>query len=145
HLREPNGLARGLGAGAGEHGDAAVDVGDRRGDHLLLLALVEGVELAVGAEDEDAVDAVGEEVVEEPLQARQVEVPVVVHRGGEGGDDAVDAHGGSRGREGSGWVRRRRGGAAAGDYTAAAPRGPRAGTIARGQRSEVRGQKSEVS
>ena len=85
-------LARRLGAGAGVDGHALVDVGHGRGDDFLLFALVEGVELAVGAEDEDAVDAVVDEVVEEPAQPRQVEVLVGLHRRGDGRDDAVDVH-----------------------------------------------------
>ena len=64
-----------------------------RGDHLLLLALVQGVELAVGAEDEDAMDAGADEAIEEPFQTRQVQVFVGLHRRGHGGDDAVDTHG----------------------------------------------------
>src|SRR2546421_136765 len=54
---------------------------------------VERVELAVGAEHEDAVDAAVDEVVDEPLEAREVEVFVGQHRRGDGGDDALDAHG----------------------------------------------------
>ena len=59
-------LARRLRPGAGEDRHALVDVSHRRGDDFLLFALVERVELAVGAEHEDAVNAVGDEVVEEP-------------------------------------------------------------------------------
>jgi len=50
-------------------GTRFADVGHRRGDHFLLLALVECVELAVGAEHEDAVYALGDEVIDEPLEA----------------------------------------------------------------------------
>ena len=56
-LREADGFARRLGPGAGVDRHAAVDVRHGGGDHLLLLALVQGVELAVGAQDEDAVHA----------------------------------------------------------------------------------------
>src|SRR5438046_527957 len=59
-------------------------------------ALGQAVELAVGAEDEDAVSAAGEEAVDEPLEPRQVEVFVGLHRRGDGGDDALDTHGNPR-------------------------------------------------
>src|SRR5207249_10380704 len=54
------------------------------------------VELAVGAQDEDAVDAAGEEAVDEPLEPGQVKVFVGLHRCGDRGDDALDAHGNPR-------------------------------------------------
>ena len=81
-----------LGPGAGEHGDSPVDVGHRGGDHLLLLALVQGVELAVRAEDEDAVHAVADEVVEEPSETGKVQVLVGLHRGGDRRNDPVKVH-----------------------------------------------------
>ena len=63
--------------------------------------LVEGVELAVGAEDEDAVDAAGDEVVDEPFEARQVEIFIGLHRGSDGRNDAADLHDEPRG----GWAK----------------------------------------
>src|SRR5204862_5084265 len=78
--------------GAGVDGYALVDVGDRGGDHLLFLALVKGVELTVGAEHEDAVDAGRDLLVDEGAQARQVEVLVGLHRRDDRGNDAVDLH-----------------------------------------------------
>ena len=68
-LREAHRLARRLGAGAGVDGHALVDVLHGGGDDVLLLALVQSVELAVGAEDEDAVHAAADEVVDEPAAA----------------------------------------------------------------------------
>jgi hypothetical protein len=41
---------------------------------MLLLALIESVKLAVGAEDENVVNAVGNEGIEEPFQTWQVEI-----------------------------------------------------------------------
>ena len=92
HLRQADDLAGRLGPGAGEDGHPLVDVGHRRGDHLLLLGLVQGAELAVGAEDEDAVDPAGDQVIDEPAQTRDVQVLVVLHRGRDGRDDPLNLH-----------------------------------------------------
>jgi len=59
------------GAGAREDRDAPVDVGDGGGADFLFFALVEGVELAIGAEDEDTVDTGCNLAVEKPAQPRQ--------------------------------------------------------------------------
>ena len=69
HPGEPDDLAGGLGPGADEHRRPPAAVLDGGGDDLLLLALVEGVELAGGAEDEDAVHALGEHEVDVLPQA----------------------------------------------------------------------------
>src|SRR5262249_41435013 len=66
------------------------------GDHLLLLALVQGVELAVGAQDENAVDPLRDQVIQEPFEPRQVQVLVGLHGRRDGGDDASYIHGGQR-------------------------------------------------
>jgi len=65
---------------------------DGGGDHLLLLVIVHRVEFAIGAEHEDAVDAAVDKVIEEPLEPRQIEVFVGLHRRGDGRDDALDFH-----------------------------------------------------
>ena len=66
HLRQAYRFARCLSAGAGINGHTFVHMSNRRGDDFLLLTLVEGVKLAVGAEDENTMNAVGDEVIEEP-------------------------------------------------------------------------------
>jgi hypothetical protein len=52
-------------------------MGDGRRDDGVFLGLVEGEELAGGAEDEDAVDAAGELPVDVPPQSVQVESAVI--------------------------------------------------------------------
>ena len=62
---KPNRLARRLGAGAGVDRNPFIDVSDSGSNDLLLLPLVQGVELAVGTQDEDAVDPPADKVVDE--------------------------------------------------------------------------------
>jgi hypothetical protein len=67
-------------------------VGDGGGDHLLFLALVHGTELAVRAEDEEAVHPLADEVIEEPSEAGKVQILVGLHRGGDRRNDPVELH-----------------------------------------------------
>jgi hypothetical protein len=84
------------GPGAGVHGDAAVDVFHSCCDDVMFLGLVEGEELAGGAEDEDSVDAAGELSVDVPPQSVQVDLLVRSHRRDHGRNDARKSckHGG---------------------------------------------------
>src|SRR5579875_3874144 len=76
HFRQPHHFARRLGAGAGINRDTLVYMSNRCSDDFLLLALIQSVKLAVGAENKDAVNPIGDEMVDEPFQARQVEILV---------------------------------------------------------------------
>ena len=76
----------------GINGNAVVDVSDGGGDDFLLFALIQSVKLAIGAEDEDAMNAVFDEMVEEPFQTGNVEVLVGQHRRGDGRNNALDTH-----------------------------------------------------
>jgi len=92
HLRQTHDLARRLRARSRINGNTLVYMSNGRGDDFLLFALIERVKLAVGAEYENAVDAVGDEVVDEPAQARQIEILVGLHRRGNGRNDAGNLH-----------------------------------------------------
>ena len=62
---------------------------DRRGRGRLFLALVEGVKLAGRAQDEDAVDAFRQHVVDVRTQSRQVELVIGRQRRHHRGDDTL--------------------------------------------------------
>src|SRR5262249_5875725 len=59
---------------------------------LLFLALVQGIKLAVRTEDEDAVHAAADEVVDEPSETGNIQILVVLHRGGDRWNDPVELH-----------------------------------------------------
>src|SRR5260370_710301 len=67
-------------------------MGDRRGDNFLLFPLVQGVELAVGPKHEQSVDALLNELVQKPSQARQVQIFVGLHGRCHLWDNATNVH-----------------------------------------------------
>src|SRR5205807_3498244 len=83
---------RGLGTRTSEDRHALVDVGHGGRDYLLLFTVIQGVELTVSAEDENPMHTAGNEMIQKPAQARQIEIFVVAHRRGDGRDDSMDSH-----------------------------------------------------
>src|SRR5262245_39744289 len=92
HACETHRLSRGLRACACKHGNPAAYMLHGGGDYRLLLALIQGVELTIGAENEDAVNPAIDEMIEKPSQPGQVQVLIGLHRCGNRRYDAADLH-----------------------------------------------------
>ena len=88
--RELDRLGGGVAAGAGHHRDPAGRVLDRDPDHLAMLLDAHRRRFAGGADDADALRALGDVPVDEATQRVEIDAAVFVHRRDERDDAAGD-------------------------------------------------------